>query len=93
MIDIAHKLHILELKWILEVYLVQTVSQIWKPIFDIIIDDHLLILPQIVTFKDDVILFCHGYSNISDNVLLGKENHPLRIKLSQSDPLYVSVQF
>lgn len=83
--DIVHELCILELRWILEVYFLRTLSQIRNPIFNVIIDDH-LILPQIVEFMDDVILLCDCYSNISDNILLEKDNLLLRIKLSQSDP-------
>lgn len=37
-----------------------------------------------------MILSCYCYCTISDNILLGKGNHLLRIKLSQSDPQYQS---
>ena len=78
---IVHKLWVLELRWILEVYFPQTLSQIQNPIFNIVWMIILFYHRQVNLWM----MLCDCYSNINDNSFLGKDNNLLRIILFQSD--------
>ena len=69
------------MRWILEVYFPQTLSQIQNPIFNIVWMIILFYHRQVNLWM----MLCDCYSNINDNSFLGKDNNFLRIILFQSD--------